>query len=567
VGGKGGDGISAGQQQLRLPRRRLLAGLSAAAGAGLLLGFQRLRAAGGQRPATVNAGSKSGTSPTAPVSKASAAPAPVDMRPPVRGAGALTVLNENALPGSMAWRLVNPAGASEIQAYAGQDSVNAGDSIDFFVSTRTPGVAYRADFYRMGWYGGAGARLMASAGNLVGQSQGYYDGKQLIGSREARLDALTGFLDVNWQRSYRLAVPVDWLSGVYLAVLTEAHGKQTYVPFVVRQDDRTADLLFKASFNTYQAYNAWGGKSLYSDNSLGANTVGGGPGAVKVSFNRPYDADFGSGHFLRYEYNLVRWLERMGYDVAYVADSDIAARPWQLQQHRGFISPGHDEYWTDEQRTGVEVARDAGVHLAFLSGNSVYWQARYEASAAGDPHRTLVVYRDTSDPICAKDAGRATILWRDPPVDRPQNLLTGTIYAGMADPFTQDWVPQDTSSWLFYGSGLRPGDRIKGLVGKEFDGAPADLAGPPGLKILSHSPIKVPDTDLRHWTVYADSTLYQATSGATVVSAGTVTWSWGLDDQSFPLGTSLHNTPVSPAIQRMTQNLFDRFVYGPGDHR
>jgi hypothetical protein len=479
----------------------------------------------------------------------------------------MAILTENAKSGTSAWRITSPATAGEIQGYSGGDSVNVGGSIDFYVSTRVAGTPYRMDFYRMGWYGGAGARLMASVRDLVGRAQGFYSySTGLVDAKAALYDAHTGFLDVGWQPSYRLPVASDWTSGVYLAVLSEARGKQSYIPFVVRQDDRPSDLLFKASFNTYQAYNAWGGKSLYSDNSYGPSTVGGGSGAVKVSFNRPYDADMGSGHFLRYEYNQVRWIERMGYDVAYVADSDVAGNPHQLQQHRGFISPGHDEYWTAEQRTSAEEARDQGVHLAFLSGNSVYWQARYERSSAGDPRRTLVMYRDPSDPICSTDVHRATVQWKDPPVSKPQNLLTGTIYTGMADPFTQDWVPQDTSSWIFQGTDLRPGDHVKGLVGKEFDRAATDLVGPPGLQVLSHSPIRVPATDLRKSTVYAESTLYTARSGASVFSAGTVTWGWGLDDQSFPIGTTLHNTPVSPQIQRITQNLFDRFVYGPSGH-
>jgi hypothetical protein len=472
----------------------------------------------------------------------------------------LAIQTENIRLGAANWHITNFAGAGEIQAYAGQTSVNAGETLDLYVSTRQARTAYRIDVYRTGWYGGAGARLVATATGLTGTSQGYYTGATgLVGSGARHFDQTSGLLDVNWTPSYRLHVAPDWLSGVYLALLTEAGGKQTYVPFVVRQDFRSSDFLYKAAFNTYQAYNAWGGKSLYADNSTGAKTVSGSAGAVKVSFNRPYDSDYGSGEFLRYEYNLVRWIERMGYDVTYVADNDVASNPDLLLGHKAFISSGHDEYWTGPERRNVEKALDHGMHMAFISGDAVYWQARYEPSAAGDQNRTLVVYRSSADPLYNSDPARATVRWRDPPLNRPQHMLTGTVYAGQTEPFTQDWIAHDTNSWLFNGTDLKPGDRIAKLVGKEFDRAPTDMLGPPGLQILSHSPIRVPAVDRPPDIAFAESTIYTAASGATVFSAANVTWSWGLDRESFPIG-ALHDTPVSTPIRRMTRNLLDHMA-------
>ncbi|MGI8549802.1 MAG: N,N-dimethylformamidase beta subunit family domain-containing protein, partial [Dehalococcoidia bacterium] len=335
-----------------------------------------------------------------------------------------------------------------------------------------------------------------------------------------------------------------------------------YVPLVVRQDDRASALLLQTSVNTYEAYNAWGGKSLYDSNSSGAATVGGGTAAVKVSFNRPYEADFGSGHFLRYEYNLIRWIERQGYDVTYTTDADVAVDGTQLLRHRALIAAGHDEYWTAEQRQHVEEALSQGVHLAFLGADDVYWQARYEASAEAVPYRTLVVYRGHSDPLFSTDLAHTTVRWRDQPVTKPENSLTGTSYGGQLNPFVQDWVAAGTANWLFAGAWLRPGDKVPGLVGKEYDHSVNNEASPKGLQILSHSPVSTnggSGTD-----GYAETTVYTAPSGAMVFGAGTVTWSWGLDDASYPLG-ALHSTPVSAAIQRITANLLDYFAYGPPD--
>jgi hypothetical protein len=332
---------------------------------------------------------------------------------------------------------------------------------------------------------------------------------------------------------------------------------------VVRQDDRSSELLLKTSVNTYEAYNAWGGKSLYGYDSGGAATLGGSAAAVKVSFNRPYDSDFGAGHFFRYEFPLIRWIEHEGYDVSYVTDTDVSENAALLLDHRGFISAGHDEYWTAAERANVEQALDHGVDLAFLSGDAVYWQARFEGSSSGGQDRTLVVYRSAADPLYKSDPKHATVRWQDPPINNPENLLTGTLYAGQTDPFTQDWVVADTNSWLFAGTGLNPGDRVPGVVGKEFDRADPGERSPNGLQILSHSPVTIltpagkrPDSGI------AESTLYTAPSGAIVFSAGTVTWSWGLDDMSY-LTQTLHKSPPSAAIQRLTVNLLDAFAYGP----
>lgn len=500
--------------------------------------------------------------PSAPGSPSAPHPQRSLLIDPPAVSNSLRVKEENELPGTAAWKITNYASLGEIEAYAGAVSVNAGGTIDLYVSTRYAGTSYRMDVFRMGWYNGLGARLMTSAPGLRGTAQGYYTyNTGLVGCFTCTRDPVTGMVQANWAPTYHLVVPSTWLSGFYLVLLTDAYGKQTYVPFVVREDDRPSALLFQDSFNTYEAYNAWGGKSLYDYNSLGSRTVGGGPGAVKVSFDRPFDSDDGSGQFLRYEYDLVRWVEKEGYDVSYVTSTDVSMNPSLLLKHRAFISAGHDEYWTGAERRAVEDALSAGVHLAFLSGDAVYWQARYEPSASGVPARTLVVYRGKSDPMWAADPALASVRWQDPPVNRPENQLTGTLYGGQLDPFVQDWEAADTSSWIFAGTGLKPGDHVTRIVGKEADYSPENGATPAGLQIVGHS--KVSYTSGAH-TAWADSTIYTAPSGAIVFSAGSITWSWALDDESFLIST-LHTTPVSPAIQQLTANLLNLFAYGSPD--
>src|SRR5690606_13611036 len=128
-----------------------------------------------------------------------------------------------------------------------------------------------------------------------------------------------------------------------------------------------------------------------------------------------------------------------GYDISYTTNTDIARDGAKILQHKVFLSVGHDEYWSAEQRAAVEAARDAGVHLAFFSGNEVYWKTRWENSVDGNntPFRTLVCYKegDLGEAYCGDKCDPTntwTGLWRTPTgADydgaKPENALTGQI--------------------------------------------------------------------------------------------------------------------------------------------
>lgn len=253
----------------------------------------------------------------------------------LRTAASNPTLLENARPGTSDWELTAPAVDREIEGYASATSVDRGAGIDLYVSTAEP--AYTVDVFRMGWYGGAGARRVAGPIERPGRAQPM-----------PAPDPVTGLMECRWAEPHHLRTADGdgpWPSGVYLARLTaRASGRQAYVVFVVRDDTRRAALLFQSSVTTFAAYNNWGGRSLYAFNSAGAP-------ARAVSFDRPYAMNpygvplDGAGDFLRrFEYNALRWLEREGYDVAYATDVDTHRRSDLLPRHRAFLSVGHDEY-------------------------------------------------------------------------------------------------------------------------------------------------------------------------------------------------------------------------------
>lgn len=469
-----------------------------------------------------------------------------------------TVAEENELPGSTDWRITKPSLVGEIAGYAGQASVNRGDKLDLFVSTGKQGAKYGADVYRMGWYGGAGARVVRSIRNIDGEDQGRWDPlRGLQDCRSCKLDPATLLLETNWKRSLQIKVARDWVSGYYLVKLhDDASGTESYVPFVVRDDGSPAPVLVQASTNTWEAYNTWGDASLYG--SFGANRryVEKTRRAYRVSYDRPYDMtirntkNYGAGDFFSWEYDFVRWAESRGYDMTYTTNVDVSLRGDELKKHRLFVSLGHDEYWTKQQRDAVEAARDAGTNVAFLSGNEAYWQGRLEPSTAGVAARVLTVYKDASlDPMTRTNPKEATIEFKDPPVSRPQSMLSGLAYGSNATPDYQPWRPASTDSWIFSHAGILPGESFPGIVGYEYNHMAVPGERPPGVTIVGSSPVNGfigSDT--------AVSAMYTAPSGATVFAAGTVAWSWGLDD----FGHEDRGAFADDRLRRVTANILDR---------
>ncbi len=469
-----------------------------------------------------------------------------------------TIAEENALPGSADWTIDRPALAGEIQAYTGQVSVQRGEMLDVYVSTMKNGAKYDVDIYRMGWYGGAGARLVRSMRNVEGAEQGRWD--PLRGMRDCRtckLDPSTLLLEANWKRSFGIKIPEDWASGYYLIKLRElSTNMSTYCVFIVRDDRSGAPIMAQASTNTWQAYNTWGDASTYGSFGADRKYVPKKRRAYRVSYDRPYDVtinaskNYGAGEFFSWEYDFVRWSESMGYEMTYTTNVDVSLRPETLLRHRLFISLGHDEYWTKQERDAVEAARDHGVNIAFFSGNEAYWQARLDPSSYGVPGRVLTVYKDaTLDPLARSDPKQATVLFKDPPVSRPQSLLSGVAYGSNATPEYQPWRAAATASWVFDGTSIVAGESFPGIVGYEYDHMAVSEARPRDLTVIGSSPVMGflgSDT--------AISSIYKAPNGALVFAAGTVAWSWALDNY----GHESRGAFSSKKLQRLTQNILDR---------
>ena len=420
-----------------------------------------------------------------------------------------------------------------IRGYADQVSVNHGEAITFFVSTAQP--TYRIEVYRMGWYRGAGARLMATSPTLTGNNQPV-----------PSPDPDTGLIEANWQPSSTFNTSAAWTSGAYLGKLIAADGSVGYLTFVVRDDASTAGIVYQLPVTTYQAYNNWGGKSLYDFSSTGDLP------AVKVSFDRPYSAWSGAGSFFDGDYNMIRWLESQGYDVTYTTSLDLHRSAAPVTGHKVFLSPWHDEYWSKPMRDNVTAARDRGMHLAWFGANNVYWQIRMEPATSGAADRVITCYKDPiADPVAATTPALTTTTWRDPPVSKPENQLLGVMYQSNFQYGTSfPWVVASPTNWVYTGTGVRAGTQIAGLVGYEFDKTFANGVSPAGLTKLSASPV----TDGAGVKGTQNAGVYTAPSGAIVFSAGTIYWSWKIDDNEY------QHHGADSRVQRMTANILNKML-------
>jgi hypothetical protein len=471
------------------------------------------------------------------------------------------VSKENTRPGTTDWQLtrvrVNEGKyrTSLIEGYCSHQSIAAGDTLRIFVSTK-PARKFTLDVYRMGYYGGAGARTVMRLGPLQGLSQALPE----MTTEPARLR------ECQWEASAEITIPKDWLSGVYLGKLTTIPDSasepywQSYIIFIVR-DDRSAGVLFQCSDNTWQAYNRWPvNESLYT------HPAGGHAPGVAVSFDRPYGKypqifehplSIGSGEFLLWEYPLCYWLEKHGFDVTYGSNADTIRADF-LTRCKAFISVGHDEYWDVRQYHAVESAINNGVNILWLCGNSVFVVSPFSSSSSG--HQNRIITRTGSfGPIRKDEHESYEDLFAGLQGQAPDER--NIIGARSVVPFNGggDWTCTKADHWMFDGTGMRNGHSIPGLVGWEHHGEP-DLARD-SLAVVAEGSIWSAGTREGRYA----ATIFDGPQDNFVFIAATIFWSQGLaTPPGHILPWSHYSRPhgADPRVEKITGNLLQRAVGG-----
>lgn len=433
---------------------------------------------------------------------------------------------ENTHPGSTNWALTS--GSRSIGAYVDAVSYSPGDTVTVFAASDSGGTA-NWELWRLGYYDGNGGRMLLSGSGVPVKS-----------GQTNTLDPDTGMVRAGWPASFHFTLPADAPTGVYVVKLTSGSA-QTYATFVVREATPAARILVIFATNTYQAYNDWGGTSLYVNNRRGEFS---GPHAYAVSFDRPYLHGSGTALLFEKDRELITFAEAQGYDVAYATDADLDANPAITEHRKLVVFQGHSEYWSRGMRDAADATIARGTNLMFLGSNNAYWQVRYAPGPSGTERRIVIGYKDQS---AAKDPMAGTPLvgaqWRDPQLGRPENALEGEMFGAWiftAAPLTVE----DPSMWIWTGANIAPGSIVPGMFGDEVDHRYANGAEPPGVSVVANAWVEGYDALFST----GETTIYTAPSGGQVFSSGTMTWSKLLAAQGN----------WDARIQQATANLFSR---------
>ena len=379
-------------------------------------------------------------------------------------------------------------------------------------------------------------------------------------------DNTASSLGADWQVNYDIDQTADWKTGYYVVDIEEGPDQRddNVAAFVVKTPARSGDIMVKISTNTFQAYNRWGGHSLY-------NSVLFSDKDVMVSFDRPTYAGF-----FDYETYFVSWIEQYAANnrvtVAYMSDFDLHDDPTLIDGYKLFVSQGHDEYWTKEMFDTIENRIfKQGKNVVFLGANTAYWQVRYadinQAPGGRSYGRQMICYKEADDPIMARFKNEKDALpyvteqfrWKN---RRPETMLVGVGYQnyfqpGDTGPFF-DYQVAKVDLPFFEGTGWKPGDKLRGILGYEWDNRDPEGNGKrlwaEGESMNAQFPadklqvlFSGEPTDFEGHKGLAEAVYWESPAGAKVFSSGSIRWDWGFGKPGY----------TDEAFKTFNKNLFE----------
>jgi hypothetical protein len=286
-----------------------------------------------------------------------------------------------------------------------------------------------------------------------------------------------------------------------------------------------------------QAYNTWGGKSLYVSNSTNPTP------ATAVSYNRPYEPyldSYGAGQILAWDIKVLHFLESHGLDVCYSDILDLhAASPTGF---RCVLISGHSEYWSKQARSNLQSAASQGVNTFVLAGNVCYKQVTFNSgvmsyNASGiDPHTGLFRNLD------------------------PEESFFGQTYLGYDGIHVPaDFViAADIPAWMLDETSLASGSKLPGLFG--YEGDKTTSRTPSSAVIWGKSPF----TAMVRGKEFGVATYYSSGDRSTgcsyqVLNVGSMNWAYGLDSAGYNMTNPPTNYENADAKQ-ITLNVINRFI-------
>ena len=454
---------------------------------------------------------------------------------------------ENAKAGDSSWRSSFDADTSTVAGYLDKVSAACGDTLALHLSGYVSSASVTA--YRMGWYGGAGGRVVWSASHVpVSASPVKYSG------------APTYTVEASWPVAAHIQVTPAWTPGYYLLVVrAKPDDEGDAIPLIIRDDSAgngapgtgSSPLLLQASVLTYQAYNNYGRYSLYygpKDQSAKRSDR-----SRVASFDRPYNGDGYRAPFL-YDIPLAEEAEKLGLDVDYTTDIDVDERPSQVAAHKALLIGGHSEYWTRRMYDAALYARGKGTNIGFFGANEIYWHARLEPSPSGADRRMVVYRYANEDPLAKSDPSQATVLWDSPQLQMPEASIVGPAYGELGADNGAFRVLQP-DSWIFAGTGVVKDQVLKNSLGGEYDTVKNIAATPPDIDVIAAVPIVFSGL-----STMATMSYYTDPSGAGVFAGGMTYW-------DCQMARMCGDRPVDPGtaklLAEMTDNVLRVYAQGP----
>ena len=440
-----------------------------------------------------------------------------------------------------------------VEGYAGNTSYAPGDDLTLHVSTSA--AAFAIEITRVG----AKRDVVWTSSSVAG--------------KELPVPENASSHGCGWPTAITLKIPADWRSGYYHIALKvrDTGGKFTQrntrtaegsCYFVLResQPGKSSKILLQLSTHTYNAYNNWGGFSLYGFHGRGGNQ------GHRVSILRPPASQFSN-----WEQPFVEWAERSGIALEFAANGDLEFRPEMLKAYKLVLSVGHDEYWSAPMRDNLEKFIGDGGNVAFFSGSTCCWQVRSE-----DGGEALTSWKQNyhSDPVYAERGSQATLssLWSHHLVNRPENQLTGVgfLWGGYHKSHGQlmdgsgAFTVHRPDHWIYAGTGFKRGDSFGGkdtIVGYECDGCelvwkdglpfPTHSDGTPkSFEVLGSAPAQWHPDDSAWYDKWengrkGNAVLGVYTRGGTVFTCGSTDWAHGLRGKD-------------PFVEKITRNIVEK---------
>ncbi len=415
-----------------------------------------------------------------------------------------------------------------VQGWADSSSVTCGQKIQMHLRGNDTPVLI--SLYRLGYYGGAGARLVKK---IITQKVNSETTINVSPAPEK-------IVYTEWPAYLNFTPDETTLPGVYLFRLHDRFNKDSFIPLTITDPHSSAPVTFASSVFTWQLYNRWGGYSAYRGPDARRNSRG-----VVASFNRPYDGD-GSGQLRYMEEPVISKLEQAGIDTNYITDFELDANYSSIAQSKAVVFGGHAEYWTSNMRKNIEQAISHGINLINFGGNAAYNRPMLQ-----NKNRELVMWRDSNpvDPH-ADDPLLATRAWRDAPIKQPESLFLGSQYVGLG--VKGDYTISQPAPWPM--KALPKLEILFNVVGREVDSA-LNSKGP-AVQILARSKLQ-----FHGRTIEPTATYYNHESGAGIINVGTNGWTCGMENicpwhPDIPLETQA-------ALQAITSEILKESAKGP----